>query len=380
MGAEPEVPPVAGVDVSILVPLKDEVGSLGQLCDEVRAAFAPDPDGMGRTWELLLIDDGSTDGSWGHIEALAVADPRVRGLRLRRNLGKSAALATGFAASSGTAIVTMDADLQDDPAEVPGMLDLLDGDVDLVAGHKIHRRDPLGKRLPSKVFNRATSLVTGLRLHDHNCGLKAARREVFDAVPLYGEMHRFLAAMAHAHGFRVAERGVNHRPREHGRSKFGLERYVRGGLDLMTVVTVTRYDRRPAHLFGGMGLVLGGLGVAILLYLTGVWALTDQAIGDRPLLLLGVLLVLVSVQLISVGLLAELSIHRTVDHAETARHVIGRTGWPQPTARGPNGPARSTPARSTPVRSPPGSPRAGPAVEQAGEPRQPQVGERVDDA
>lgn len=321
---------VAAIDVSILVAVKDEEGSIAQLCAEVRAALDPAGDGHGPVgdYELLLVDDGSTDDTWRLIVEQAAADPRVRGLRLRRNVGKSAALATAHAASKGAVLITMDGDLQDDPSEIPGMVAMLDGPVDLVAGHKVDRRDPLGKRLPSKVFNRVTSAVTGLRLHDHNCGLKAARREVFDAVPLYGERHRFFAAIAHAQGFRIAEQGVHHRPRTHGRSKFGLERYVRGGLDLLTIVTLTRYDRRPAHLFGGLGLTFGGLGIGILLYLTGVWALTDQSIGDRPLLLLGVLLVLVSVQLLSVGLLAELSVQRNLERdtdQAVHRHVIART-------------------------------------------------------
>jgi dolichol-phosphate mannosyltransferase len=313
-------------EVSILVPAKDEVDSLAQLVAEVTAAMdtaVPGRDAVWR-WEVVVIDDGSVDGSWDEIERLALADPRVRGLRMRRNFGKSAALAAGLEASRGRYVVTMDADLQDDPAEVPGMLERLESGADLVAGHKVERRDPLGKRLPSKLFNAVTSLTTGLKLHDHNCGLKAGRREVFTSTPLYGEMHRYLAAISHAQGFLVVEQPVNHRPRQHGRSKFGLERYARGGLDLLTVVTLTRYNRRPAHLFGGLGLVLGVVGLAILLYLTGVWFLTDQAIGGRPLLLLGALLLVVAVQLASVGLLAELLVHRQVADEDPLRHVVAR--------------------------------------------------------
>ena len=248
----------------------------------------------------------------------------MRGLRLRRNFGKSAALAAGFQASNGPIIATLDGDLQDDPAEIPAMVARLDEPADLVAGRKADRRDPLSKRLPSKVFNFFTSLVTGLRLRDHNCGLKVARREVFESAVLYGEMHRFFAAISHAQGFTVVEQPVNHRARTHGSSKFGFERYVRGGLDLLTVVTLTRYGRRPAHLFGGIGLVLGLAGFLILLYLTGIWAFTDQSIGNRPLLLMGVLFVLVAVQLTSLGVLGELIISKDAAESDPLRHVAER--------------------------------------------------------
>lgn len=315
------------VDVSVLVPVMDEVGSLEQLTGEITAAL----DGAGadpeQRWELVYIDDGSTDGSWELIRKLSEADPRVSGLRLRRNFGKSMALAAGVEVASGHIIATLDGDLQDDAGELPGMLARLD-EADLVAGHKVDRKDPLSKRVPSKLFNLVTGLVTGLKLRDHNCGLKVARREVFTNVPLYGEMHRYFASIAHAQGFIVAEQGVNHRPREHGRSKFGLERYLRGALDLLTVVTLTRYRRRPAHLFGGAGLALGTLGFAILVYLTGVWTFTDQSIGDRPLLQLGVLLMVLAVQLTSLGLLAEMIVSRDAATEDPLRQVRERTDPP----------------------------------------------------
>ena len=311
------------VDVSILVPVKDEAESLDQLVKEVTLAL--DHGVNGGTWELIFIDDGSTDDSWQEILDLARADPRIRGIRFRRNFGKSAALAAGFGRSSGQIIVTLDGDLQDDPAEVPAMLARLDEPADLVAGYKAERRDPLGKRLASKVFNFITGVVTGLRLKDHNCGLKVARREAFASVRLYGEMHRYIAAIAHAQGFRVVEQPVHHRARVHGKSKFGLERYARGGLDLLTVVGLTRYTHRPAHLFGGVGLVLGIVGMAILFYLSGIWLFTDQAIGGRPLLLLGVLLVLVAVQLASIGVLAEMMISRESADDDVLRYITERT-------------------------------------------------------
>lgn len=315
------------IDLSILVPVKDEVESLAQLVHEVKAALDDvEIDGSPCCWELVFVDDGSTDGSWDEIRRLHAEDGRVQGLRHRRNFGKSAALAAAVEASRGRIIATMDGDLQDDPAELPGMIARLDEPADLVAGHKADRKDPLGKRLPSKLFNYVTSVVTGLKLRDHNCGLKVARREVFESLPLYGEMHRFFASISHALGFRVVEQSVNHRPREHGKSKFGLERYARGGLDLLTVVTLTRYNRRPAHLFGGVGIIVGLFGFITLLYLTGIWAFTDQAIGNRPLLLLGVLLVLLAVQLTSLGVLAELIVNRDASREDPMKRVRERLG------------------------------------------------------
>jgi glycosyltransferase involved in cell wall biosynthesis len=320
--------PVA--DLSLLVPVKDEVASLKQLVDEVTAAMdaRPATDATGDRWELIFIDDGSTDTSWEEIQRLSRQDARIRGLRLRRNFGKSAALSAGFAASTGRVIVTLDGDLQDDPAEIPGMVALLGHEADLVAGRKARRRDSIGKRVPSKIFNFATGIVTGLRLRDHNCGLKVARREVFASTPLYGEMHRYFAAISHAHGFRVVEQSVHHRPRQHGRSKFGLERYARGGLDLLTVASLIRFTHRPAHLFGGVGLIVGAIGMAILTYLSGVWVFTDEAIGNRPLLLMGVLFVLLAMQLLSLGLVAEMITHREATRENPLRHVTDWTVTP----------------------------------------------------
>ncbi|MGW5643624.1 glycosyltransferase family 2 protein [Saccharopolyspora sp. NPDC003752] len=295
------------VEVSLLAPAKNEGENLPRLFAEIRDAMQQQP----RSWELLVVDDGSTDDSWQVIAEQARQDPRFRGIRLRRNFGKAAALAAGVAEVRGRLLVTLDADLQDDPAEIPRLLDELDDGADLVSGHKAQRQDPLGKRLPSKVFNWVTGLITGLKLADHNCGLKAARTEVYRRVPLYGELHRYIPALAHQLGYRVRELAVHHRPRVHGKSNYGFERYVRGALDLLTVVALTRYGRRPAHLFGGLGLLAGTIGTLILLYLTGVWVFTEQSIGTRPLLTLGILLEIFAVQMISVGLLAELVLHRT---------------------------------------------------------------------
>jgi dolichol-phosphate mannosyltransferase len=229
----------------------------------------------------------------------------VRVVRLRRNFGKAAALVAGFDQARGEIVVTIDGDLQDDPAEIPRLLAKLEEGFDLVTGWKTHRRDPISRRLLSRIFNRVTSAFSGVRLHDMNCGLKAYRAEVVHGLRLYGELHRFIPVLAHERGYRVAELPVNHRPREHGRSRYGVERYLRGFLDLLTVSFMGRYRHRPLHLFGGLGLILGLLGFAVLAYLTVV-KLLGHAIGQRPLLTLGVLLVVVGLQFFSLGLISEM--------------------------------------------------------------------------
>ena len=315
------------VEVAVIVPVKDEIASLQQLVTEVSEALNGRRSGeiSDNSWELIIVDDGSRDGTWDEIMRLSADNPRVRGLRLRRNFGKSAALAAGLEASSGRIVVTLDGDLQDDPSEIPNLIARLGDPADLVTGHKQERKDPFTKRLPSRIFNFCTNLATGLKLHDHNCGLKVGRREVFTSVPLYGEMHRYVAAISHAQGFVVVEQPVRHRPRKYGSSKFGLERYLRGGLDLLTVITLTRYRRRPAHLFGGLGVTIGAIGVLILTYLSMVWFFTDQGIGDRPLLLLGVLLVVLGVQLVSLGLLAEMVVNREAAEESSRSRVAATT-------------------------------------------------------
>jgi glycosyltransferase involved in cell wall biosynthesis len=287
--------------ISIVIPVHDEERSVALLYEELQAALEP----LGQEWEAVFVDDGSTDGSFAALTRLHNARDNVVVVRLRRNFGKAAALATGFAQAQGETVVTIDADLQDDPSEIPHLLLKLDEGFDLVSGWKVKRRDPLGRRALSRLFNWVTGRVSGLRLHDMNCGLKAYRAEVVRGLRLYGELHRFIPVLAHYRGFRVAELPVNHRPREHGRSRYGLERYFRGFLDFLTVSFIGRYRHRPLHLFGGLGLVLGALGGAILVYLTIV-KLTGHAIGDRPLLTLGVLLVVVGLQFFSLGLISEM--------------------------------------------------------------------------
>ena len=280
------------------------------LFDELQSALEP----LGREWEAIFVDDGSTDGSFAALTRLHAGADNVRVVRLRRNFGKAAALVAGFDQARGDTIVTLDGDLQDDPFEIPRLLAKLDEGFDLVSGWKAHRRDPLSRRVLSRIFNSVTSRFSGVRLHDMNCGLKAYRAEVVHGLRIYGELHRFIPVLAHYRGFRIAELGVNHRAREHGRSRYGVERYLRGFLDLLTVSFIGRYRQRPLHLFGGLGLLLGAAGAAILVYLT-VMKATGHAIGQRPLLTLGVLLVVVGMQFFSLGLISEMI---TSHHEERA--------------------------------------------------------------
>jgi glycosyltransferase involved in cell wall biosynthesis len=296
--------------ISVVVPVHNEERSLELLYDELRAALDP----LAREWEAVFVDDGSTDASFTALTRLHARNENVRVVRLRRNFGKSAALAAGFANTAGDVIVTIDADLQDDPSEIPRLLAKLEEGFDLVSGWKVHRRDPLQRRVLSRTFNAITGRVSGLRLRDLNSGLKAYNAQVVRGLRIYGELHRFLPVLAHYRGFRVTEVPVNHPSREHGRSRYGLERYLRGFFDLLTVTFMGRYRQRPLHLFGGLGLALGLIGLTVLTYLTVLW-LTGEAIGHRPLLTLGVLLVVVGLQLFSLGLIGELV---TSHHQERA--------------------------------------------------------------
>jgi glycosyltransferase involved in cell wall biosynthesis len=287
--------------LSVVVPVYNEEQSIASLLEELAQVL----DGLDDTWEVVVVDDGSTDGTFATLARLNAESSRLCIVRLRRNEGKATALDIGFAEAEGDVIVTIDGDGQDDPHEIPALLAKLDEGYDLVTGWKASRRDPWTRRLVSRIFNAVTGRVSGVRLHDMNCGLKAARNEVLAGIRLYGELHRFLPVLAHYQGFRVAEVPVNHRPRQHGRSRYGMERYVRGFLDLLTVTFMGRYRHRPLHLFGGVGLVLGACGTVLLVYLT-VLKLSGEAIGHRPLLTLGVLLVVVGIQFLSLGLLSEL--------------------------------------------------------------------------
>ena len=296
--------------ISVVVPVFNEEQSVALLYEELQAALDP----LGDSWQAVYVDDGSTDGSFAALTRLHSRTSNVRVVRLRRNFGKAAALAAGFAEAEGDIVVTIDGDLQDDPSEIPRLLAKLDEGFDLASGWKAKRKDPLTRRIPSKIFNWAAGRMSGLHLHDMNCGLKAYRGEVVRNLVLYGELHRFIPVLAYEQGYRVAEVSVNHRPRGHGRSRYGLERYLRGFLDLLTVSFMGRYRHRPLHLFGGLGLLLGLAGSALLLYLTVV-KLTGHAIGQRPLLTLGVLLVVVGMQFFTLGLISEMI---TSHHEERA--------------------------------------------------------------
>lgn len=287
--------------ISVVVPLLNEEHSLETLYEEIAAALEP----LDEPFEVVFVDDGSTDGSMDVLTRLNAETTNVVAVHLRRNFGKAAALQAGFLEASGDVVVTIDADLQDDPAEIPRLLAKLDEGFDLVSGWKAQRNDPFPRRLFSRWFNWATAVVSGVRLHDVNCGLKAYRAEVLQGMRLYGELHRFIPILASYRGFRVAEIPVNHRPREHGSSRYGPERYMRGFFDLLSVTFMGRYRHRPLHLFGGVGLLMGAVGFIILLYLTMLW-FWGHGIGQRPLLTLGVLLLVVGIQFVSLGLLSEL--------------------------------------------------------------------------
>jgi glycosyltransferase involved in cell wall biosynthesis len=302
--------------LTLVVPVFNERESLGPLHAEIAEVAAT----LDRPIEVVFIDDGSTDGSWGIVLKLAEADPRVRGIRFRRNFGKAAALAAGFKAARGTAVVTLDADLQDDPHEIPHFLAAL-RDKDVVSGWKKVRHDPWHKVYPSRVFNGMVSRLTGVALHDHNCGMKAYRREVFSEVKLYGELHRFIPVLAAARGFTVGELVIRHRARKFGYSKYGVRRFAKGFLDLVTVKFLTGFGHRPQHLLGNFGLVpiaVGFLGLFLLAANAVVRVLSDHTVGASALVqlvvaILSVGLLLFGAQLVIAGLLAELIVDRGPD-------------------------------------------------------------------
>ncbi|OZC04143.1 glycosyltransferase family 2 protein [Rubricoccus marinus] len=295
--------PEARPDLTLVIPVYNEAESLPELQAAIQAAL----DGAGLSFEVWLIDDGSTDGSWAEIEASGERDGRFGGVRFRRNYGKSAALAAGFERARGRYVATLDADLQDDPAELPEMVARLEAGADLVSGWKQKRHDPLGKTIPSRFFNGVTRLVSGIPLHDFNSGIKAYRCEVVKGVRVYGELHRYIPLLAKWEGFdRIEEQVVQHHPRKYGTTKFGLERFLKGFLDLITVVFLTRFARRPMLFFGGLGTLAFLLGFAILAWLSIAKLAFGDPIGDRPLLLFGVMLILLGAQSFLAGLLGEM--------------------------------------------------------------------------
>jgi dolichol-phosphate mannosyltransferase len=294
--------------ISLAIPVYNEKTSLPTL----HAEIAEIAQKANLDLEVVFVDDGSSDGSWEMIADLARRQPWVRGIRLRRNFGKSAALAAAFRAAAGDVVLTLDADLQDDPAEIPNFLAALAQGKDVISGWKKVRHDPWHKVWPSRVFNRMVSWLTGVSLHDHNCGMKCYRAEVFREVRLYGELHRFIPVLAAARGFKVGELVIGHRPRRFGRSKFGVRRFVKGFLDLLTVKFLTGFGQRPQHLLGGIGLVSFLLGALGMIYLGFTWLvrLRDpeafRPVHERPLLIYAAAALLLGAQMMSIGFLAEL--------------------------------------------------------------------------
>lgn len=295
--------------LSAVIPVYNEQESLSQLHTELSAVA----NSQRYELEVIFVDDGSTDQSWQRILELSQADPRVRGIRFRRNFGKAAALQAGFRAATGEHVVTLDADLQDDPHEIPRFLAALDQGADVVSGWKKVRHDPLEKVLPSRAFNWLVSFMTGVQLHDHNCGFKCYRREVLDEVHLYGELHRFVPVLAAARGWVVSEIVVNHRARAFGKSKYGLRRYLKGFLDLLTVYFLTGFGRRPQHLLGTVGIISFLCGLGGLSYLGVYWILAQcfpewkwQPLHQRPAVIYSMGALLFGGQLLSMGFLAEL--------------------------------------------------------------------------
>lgn len=287
--------------ISVVIPLYDEEESLRPLHTQLRASL----EATGHLYEIIFVDDGSQDGSFAVLQALHAEHDNIKVIQFRRNFGKSAGLAAGFAEAEGDIIFTMDADLQDDPAEIPKFLAKLEEGYDLVSGWKFPRLDPLTKTLPSKLYNATVRRFTGINIHEFNSGYKAMRREVSDSLTLYGEMHRYVPVLANWRGFRVTEIKVRHRPREFGQTKFGVERFTRGLFDFMTVYFLTNYTRRPLHFFGLFGGIAFTVGFLIDIYLA-ILRFSGEIIGNRPLLTLGTLLIIVGVQFLFFGLLAEM--------------------------------------------------------------------------
>ena len=303
--------------LSVVVPLFNEAESLPDLYLALDETVSLLPFRS----ELIFVDDGSTDASFQVLKGLRIKDERVIVIQRRANQGKAAALAVGFREAHGEVIVTMDGDLQDDPKEIPKFLSKLEEGYDLVSGWKARRQDPWTRRVLSAIFNRVTASITGLRIHDFNCGFKAYRRAVIDELKLQGELHRFIPALASWRGFRVAEIQVDHHPRRYGQSKYGLERIPRGFLDLLTVIMLTRYTTKPLHLFGLLGLFMGLAGLAIIGYLSLGWFF-GKWIGNRPLLLIGAILMIAGIQLVSFGLVAEMIVYSSRTQGEPPVRTI----------------------------------------------------------
>ena len=288
--------------ISVIIPLLNEEESLNELTLSLEKVFAQ----MKCNYEVIFVDDGSTDKSFLKIREISRRNNKIHCIKLRRNYGKSAALSKGFRAAKGSIIITMDADLQDDPSEIPEMVKILNSGYDLVSGWKKVRYDPFIKKHTSKLFNYVTSKLSGIKLHDFNCGLKAYKKEVIRSLRIYGEMHRYIPALAFMSGFKVTEKPVKHHARKYGVTKFGASRFVNGFLDLLTVVFTNKYIKRPLHFFGSLGIITSLMGFVVTLYLALLKIIENKPLSDRPLFLVGIFLIIVGVQFLSLGLIAEM--------------------------------------------------------------------------
>lgn len=310
---EQQVPPtrVSFQKISLVVPLLNEEESILPLINEIRKAIKS----LNKPYEVIFVDDGSTDGSLKIIKDAAKTDNRLKFISFRKNYGKSAALQVGFKAATGDAIITMDADLQDDPHEIPNLLKKLDEGYDLCSGWKKERFDPFIKKYSSRFFNFVTRIISGIKIHDFNCGLKAYRREVLQNLNVYGELHRYVPVLAKWQGFTITEIPVKHHPRRYGKTKFGMSRFFKGFIDLITVTFVARYVKRPMHFFGFLGALSFFIGLIVNGYLTVEW-IAGRPLSNRPMLFLGMLLIIVGVQFFSVGLLGEMMVHQNQSERE----------------------------------------------------------------
>ena len=307
-------------EISVVIPMQNEAPNVGELHAELTDVLRS----FGRPYEILIIDDGSTDDTFARLAAIQRTDPRLRVIRFRRNFGQTAAFAAGFAHARGRYIVTSDGDGQNDPRDIPAMITMVEErGSDIVAGWRQDRKDPfVSRRLPSMIANAIISFSTGVKLHDYGCSLKVFRAEVVKPLKLYGEMHRFLPAIASEMGVTIDEKVVNHRARSHGRSKYGISRTIRVILDLLTVKFLISYSTRPLHIFGLLGMAMGSLGVAVCAWLAWVKYFHHEGIDNRPLLLFGILLIFTGVQLVTLGLLAEMQARTYHESQDKPIYVI----------------------------------------------------------
>ena len=297
--------------LSVVIPLLNEEESILPLANEIKKSVKNINIGL----EVIFVDDGSTDGSLKAIKDICKQDKRFKYISFRKNYGKSAALHMGFKETTGDVVITMDADLQDDPGEIPNLIKKLEEGFDVVSGWKKVRHDPFIKKSSSKFFNFVTKVMSGIKIHDFNCGLKAYRKEVVENIKVYGELHRYIPVLADWQGFKISEIPVKHHARRYGKSKFGISRFFKGFLDLITVIFATRYIKRPMHLFGFLGAFAFFLGIIVNGYLTIEW-ISGKPLSNRPMLFLGILLIIVGVQFFSVGLLGEMMVNNFLDEKE----------------------------------------------------------------